>query len=90
MTYRLEALPATVGAQLTGVGPFYTSNANDYEAQERTILDAWIAFDVGKGTLRLRGRNLTDEFYAEWADYNAKSVYVGAPRSFDVTYSIKW
>jgi iron complex outermembrane receptor protein len=89
-TYRLESLPATVGAQLTGVGPFYTSNANLYEAQERTVLDAWVAFDLGKGTLRLRGRNLTDEFYVEWADYNETSVYVGAPRSFDVTYSVKW
>ena len=90
MTYRLETFPATVGAQLTGVGPFYTSNANRYEVEDRTLLDAWVAFDLGKGTLRLRGRNLTDEFYVEWADYNETSVYVGAPRSFDVTYSIKW
>ncbi|MDQ8698470.1 TonB-dependent receptor [Hyphomicrobium sp. LHD-15] len=89
-TYRLESVPATLGAQLTGVGPFYTSNANLYEAQDRTVLDAWIAFDVGQGTLTLRGRNLTDEFYAEWADYNETSLYVGAPRSFDVTYSVKW
>jgi iron complex outermembrane receptor protein len=89
-TYRLQALPATLGAQLVGVGPFFTSNANVYEAKERTVLDAWVAFDLGKGTLRLRGRNLTDEFYAEWADYNATSLYVGAPRSFDVTYSVKW
>jgi iron complex outermembrane receptor protein len=90
MTYRLDWLPATVGAQLVGVGPFYTTNANLYEAKERTTLDAWVTFDVGKGKLRVRGRNLTDEFYAEWADYNATSLYVGAPRSFDVTYSIKW
>jgi len=90
MTYRLEAIPATVGAQFAGIGPFYTSNANLYEVQERTILDAWIALDIGKGTLQLRGRNLTNEFYVEWADYNATSVYVGAPRSFDVAYSIKW
>lgn len=90
MTYRLDIIPATLGAQLTGIGPFYTSNANLYEAKERTLLDAWVVFDVGKGTLRLRGRNLTDEFYAEWADYNETSVYVGAPRSFDVTYSVKW
>lgn len=89
-TYRLEGLPATVGAQLSGVGPFYTSNANLYEAKERTVLDAWIAFDVGSGTLAVRGRNLTNEFYAEWADYNETSLYVAPPRSFDVTYSVKW
>jgi iron complex outermembrane recepter protein len=90
MTYRLETFPATLGAQLTGVGPFYTSNANLYEAEERTVLDAWVAFDLGKGTLRVRGRNLTDEFYAEWADYNETSLYIGPPRSVDVTYSVKW
>ncbi|MEQ1711390.1 MAG: TonB-dependent receptor [Hyphomicrobium sp.] len=90
MTYRLEALPATIGAQLTGVGPFYTSNANLYEAKERTVLDAWIAFDLGKGTLRIRGRNLTDELYAEGTDYSETSLYIAPPRSFDVTYSVKW
>lgn len=90
MTYRFSALPATVGVQVTGVGPFYTDNTNAYQARERTVLDAWVGFDVGKGTLRVRGRNLTDEFYAEWADYNATSLYIGAPRSFDVTYSIKY
>lgn len=90
MTYRLDIIPATIGAQVIGVGPFFTSNANLYEASERTTVDAWIAFDVGKGKLRLRGRNLTNEFYAEWADYNETSVYVGAPRSFDISYSIKW
>lgn len=89
-TYRLEGLPVTLGALLTGVGPFYTSAANLYEAKERTVLDAWVAIDVGQGTLTFRGRNLTDEFYAEWADYNEKAVYVAPPRSFDVTYSVKW
>lgn len=90
MTYRLESLPATIGAQLTGVGPFYTSNNNLYEADERTVLDAWIAIDLAQGVLTFRGRNLTDEFYAEWADYNETSLYVAPPRSFDVSYSVKW
>ncbi len=90
MTYRLEALPVTIGAQLTGTGPFYTSTANLYEAEARTVLDAWVSFDVGQGTLRVRGRNLTDEFYVEGADYSETSLYVAPPRSFDVSYSIKW
>ena len=57
---------------------------------ERTLIDAWLSYDIGHGTVRFRGRNLTDELYAEWADYNPASVYLGAPRSFDVTYSVKW
>ncbi len=90
MTYRLELLPATIGAQLTGVGPFYTSTANLYRATERTVLDAWIAFDVGPGVLRVRGRNLTDELYAEGTDYSETSLYIAPPRSFDVSYTVKW
>lgn len=88
--YRLEDFPATIGASLYSVGDFYTDTANTILVGERTLLDAWIAYDVGVGTVRLRGRNLTDEFYADWSGYSSTQVYLGAPRSFDVTYSAKW
>ncbi|MGO4685008.1 TonB-dependent receptor [Hyphomicrobium sp. 2TAF46] len=89
-SYRLASLPATVGMSVNRVGPFYTDTANTIKVNERTLLDAWISYDIGGGTLRIRGRNLTDEIYAYWADYNPGSVYLGAPRSFDVSYTIKW
>lgn len=89
-SYRLETLPITLGASLYGVGSFYTDAVNTIEVRDRTLLDAWIAYDIGGGTLRLRGRNLTDEFYADWSGSNPTQVYLGAPRSFDISYAIKW
>jgi iron complex outermembrane receptor protein len=89
-SYRLETLPITLGASLYGVGSFYTDRENTIEVRERALLDAWVAYDIGGGTLRLRGRNLTDEFYADWSGYSSKQVYLGAPRSFDISYAIKW
>lgn len=89
-TYRLHTLPVTLGAGTNHVGSFYTDTTNQIEVKARTLLDAWIAYDVGKGTLRLRGRNLTNEFYADWSGYSTTQVYLGAPRSFDISYNIKW
>jgi iron complex outermembrane receptor protein len=88
--YRLESMPATIGASIYSVGDFYTDTANTIEVEERCLLDAWIAYDLSEGTLRLRGRNLTDEFYAHWSGYSSTQVYLGAPRGFDITYTAKW
>ncbi|WP_020184728.1 TonB-dependent siderophore receptor [Methylopila sp. 73B] len=90
-TYRLASVPVTFGAGVRYVGDFYTDNANTIRVDGRTLLDASIAYDVPVGgTLTLRGRNLTNKFYAEWSGYSSTQVYVGAPRSFDVTYSVKF
>jgi iron complex outermembrane receptor protein len=90
-TYRLAFAPITFGAGLRHVGNFYTDNANTIRVDGRTLLDASIAWDVpAGGTLTLRGRNLTDKFYAEWSGYSSTQVYVGAPRSFDLTYALKF
>jgi iron complex outermembrane receptor protein len=83
-------MPATIGASIYSVGDFYTDTANTIEVEERCLLDAWIAYDLSEGTLRLRGRNLTDEFYAHWSGYSSTQVYLGAPRGFDITYTAKW
>lgn len=90
-TYRLASVPVTFGSGLRHVGDFYTDNANTIRVDGRTLLDASIAWDVpAGGVLTLRGRNLTNRFYAEWSGYSSTQVYVGAPRSFDLTYSLKF
>ncbi len=89
-SYRLESVPATVGVVVHNVSSFYTDATNLIEVQGRTLLDAWIAYEVSKGTLRLRGRNLTNAFYADWSGYSSTQVYLGAPRSFDLSYNLKW
>jgi len=90
-TYRLSQAPITLGAGVRHVGDFYTDNANTYRAAGRTLLDASIAIDVpAGGVVTLRGRNLTNKLYAQWSGYSSTQVYLGAPRSFDLTYSVKF
>lgn len=89
-SYRFESLPLTVGASVQHVGAFYTDTANTILVNGRTLVDAWLAYEIGKGTLRLRGRNLTNAFYADWSGYSATQVYLGAPRSFDISYSVRF
>lgn len=87
-SYRLASLPVTFGAALRHVGSAYTDNANTIRMEGYTLLDASVSYELGAGTLTLRGRNLTDAFYAEWSGYSAEQVYIGAPRSFDLSYSV--
>lgn len=90
-TYRLASVPVTFGAGVRYVGDFYTDDANTIRVDGRTLLDASIAYDVpAGGTVTLRGRNLTNRLYAEWSGYSSTQVYVGAPRSVDLTYSVKF
>lgn len=89
-SYRFEPVPLTVGVSAQLVGSFYTDTANTIEVSGRTLLDAWLAYDIGGGTLRLRGRNLTNAFYANWSGYSPTQVYLGAPRSFDLSYTVKF
>jgi iron complex outermembrane receptor protein len=89
-SYRLSSVPMTVGGMVYTVGPFYTDTTNLIHVNGRVLLDAWIGYDIGGGTLRVRGRNLTNELYADWSGYNSTQVYLGAPRSVDVSYRIKW
>ena len=83
--YSLKTLPVTFGATVRHDGDFYTSNANTYRVAARTTLDAQVSWRAPFGTLTLRGRNLFDALYADWSGYGATQVYLGAPRSFDVT-----
>ncbi len=85
--YTLAALPLTLGGAVRHTGDFYTGTANEYLVDERTLLDAWVSYPVASGTLTLRGRNLTDEFYADWSGYSATQVYVGAPRTVELGWA---
>jgi iron complex outermembrane receptor protein len=83
--YTLAEVPLTASVSVQHAGDFYTSNANDYRVDGHTTLDAALSYRLSFGTLTLRGRNLTDEFYADWSGYSATQVYIGAPRSVDLT-----
>lgn len=88
--YKVPDLPLTLSASVQYVGAFYTDNANTIEVAGHTVLDAWISWELGPGTLRLRGRNLTNAFYADWSGYSPTQVFLGAPRSVELSYAARF
>lgn len=87
ITYSPKALPVTLTGSVRHNGGFFTSNANSVKVNAFTTFDAAIAWRTGVGTLTLRGRNLTDAFYADWSGYASGLVFVGAPRSVDLSFT---
>lgn len=85
--YSLPWIPVTLGVTVRHDGDFYTSNANAYRVKARTVFDAQASWRAPFGRVTVRGRNLFDELYADWSGYGATQVYLGAPRSVDVTLS---
>jgi iron complex outermembrane receptor protein len=86
--YRLEGLPLSVGLGLRHVGDFHTDNANAYRVRSHTVADASVAWEPSPASrYSLRLRNLGNAFYAQWSGYSATQVYLGAPRTLELTYS---
>lgn len=86
MAYRLPGVPVTLSAFARHLSGFYTDTANSIFVKGRTTVDAAIAWALTDGaTLTLRGRNLTDAFYGEYSGYNLTDIYIGAPRSVEVS-----
>ncbi|MGH8082973.1 MAG: TonB-dependent receptor, partial [Lysobacter sp.] len=85
--YRLDGLPLSFNLGLRYVGDFYTDNANAYRVKAHTVADAAVDWNGANGRYTLRVRNLTDAFYADWSGYSASQVYLGAPRSVELSYS---
>lgn len=87
VTYAPKTLPVTLTGSIRHNGGFFTSNANTVKVNAFTAFDAAIAWRTKLGTLTLRGRNLTDEFYADWSGYASGLVFVGAPRSVELSFT---
>jgi len=85
VTYTPSTLPVTLTGILRHNGNFYTENANVIRVNSATIFDAAISWRAPFGTLSLRGRNLTDAFYADWSGYASGLVFVGASRSAEIS-----
>jgi iron complex outermembrane receptor protein len=85
--YRFDSLPLTTSVGARYASHFYTNNANTIRVDGHITMDASLGLRVLAGELTVRGRNLTDELYAEWAGASATQVLIGAPRSFDVSFA---
>jgi iron complex outermembrane receptor protein len=84
--YRLPGLPVTLSGFARHVSGFYTDTANTVFVKGRTTFDAAVSWKVAEAlTVALRGRNLTDAFYGEYSGYGANDIYIGAPRSVEVS-----
>ncbi len=87
VTWSPKALPVTLTGSVRHSGGFYTSNANTVKVNGFTTFDAAISWNADFGTLTLRGRNLTDKFYADWSGYASGLAFIGAPLSVDLTFT---
>lgn len=83
--YSFENAPVTLSAGIRRAGRFFTDNANAIRVKGYTSLDAAIGYKLGFGTVTLRGRNLTNEFYADYTDVNPSQFQIAPPRSVDLT-----
>ena len=73
----------TASAGVRHVGKVYADTANTQHWPSYTLLDLGLAWKVTQGTtLTGRLRNATDRIYAAEA---RSQVYLGAPRTFDIT-----
>ena len=73
----------TASAGVRHVGKVYADTANTQYWPSYTLLDLGLAWKITKGTtLTGRLRNATDRIYAAEA---RSQVYLGAPRTFDIT-----
>jgi len=87
VSYSPKALPITLTGSLRHNGSFFTENANVVKVNAYTTFDASIAWNASFGTFTLRGRNLTNEFYADWSGYASGLVFIGAPRGAELSFT---
>lgn len=91
LLYTFKALPVTLGAFVRHASGFYTDTANSIFVRGHSTVDASIAWRLAdQATLTLRGRNLTDAFYGEYSGYPATNIYIGAPRSVEISLSSRF
>ncbi|NQE61308.1 TonB-dependent siderophore receptor [Caulobacter sp. RHG1] len=90
VTYTPQALPLTLTGAVRHNGDFFTGNANTTKVAAFTVFDASIGWRAPFGTLTLRGRNLANKLYADWSGYSSYLVFLGEPRSVELSLSRKF
>lgn len=89
-SYRFERVPLTLSAGARHAGRFYTDNANLYRVDGHATVDAALAYRYAGGELTLRGRNLGDAFYAQWAGGASDQFLLGDPRSVELEWRMRF
>jgi iron complex outermembrane receptor protein len=76
--------PWSANAGVRYVGERQANNNNGIQMDAYTTLDASVTRRFGKLTTTLRGRNLTDELYADWASGGGLMQHLAEPRSVEL------
>ncbi|MET0328248.1 MAG: TonB-dependent receptor [Luteimonas sp.] len=84
-SYRFDAVPLSVGASGRHVGGFYTDTANTIHVRGHVVFDAWVGYDRARASAVLRVRNLGDALYGTYSGHPSTHIYLGAPRSVEMT-----
>lgn len=83
LTYQLTAA-WELGMDYRYVSDRYADTANTIYHASYQLLGAFVSYKVDRNTkITLRGKNLTDEIYAE--NLGTSMVYLGAPRTLDLS-----
>jgi iron complex outermembrane receptor protein len=90
VTYAPRSLAIILTGSVRHNGDFYTEPANVVRVNSFSTFDAAVSWNAPFGTLTLRGRNLTDTFYADWSGYASGLLFIGAPRSVEVTLASRF
>jgi iron complex outermembrane recepter protein len=91
-SYRFNtSTPLEIGSSVRHVSDRFHSDANTVKLLAYTVGDAFAAVDIGKTKLAFRVRNITNEKYAIWSDpFYPDQILLGAPRSYELTASMKF
>lgn len=68
-SYDLAQAPVTLGITVRNAGDVYFNTANTVSAQGYTVADAAAVYRMGRSSVAVRVRNLTDAFYADWDEW---------------------
>ncbi len=87
-------LPLTASFGVHHAGRYFTDDANTIEVGGYTTLEAALRYRLTVGRsitdFTLRGRNLTDAFYASYTDISPDQLTIAAPRSVDLLVTARY
>jgi len=86
--YEFPQVPVKLTAGMRNQSGTFADTANLISVDGYTIFDASIGYSFDFGDITVRGRNLTDQTFIERA--GSSTVYLGAPRTVDVTFRTKF
>lgn len=83
--YKLPQAPLNINAGIRHVGRYFGNNANSLRVDAVTLFDAAISYEFSWGEVKLQGRNLADEVYANFTDFGSGQWTLSPGRSAEVS-----